>query len=518
MSQITATTGATVNPKRRWLLLAMALALMVTMIDATMVSIALPTIQKDLDLTVIQRSWIINAYLLALAATIAAAAHLSSRLGHRRIFISGLAIFTIASVLCGAAINGTMLIIFRAIAGLGAALIAPTSQALITDAFTGKDRGKALGTYTGVSSAGVILGPILSGSLTGFFGWQWIFYVNLPLGLAILFLTLYADPPEKLEIGSFDWAGLALLVVGLSAVIVALMQGDDWGYASLAFVGMLMLGIVSLTLFGMVEWRIEEPLLALKLFHSRNFLGDSLILFIVRFALFGMAVYTPIFVQEVLGFTPQLAGLATLPCTQMLMLISPRTSKIYNRRGIRFVATLSMGVALLGFLWFALLGFPQQSYWWMLPAYILVGGGIALNITPTLTDLINSVPTEARDRAVGTISTMQQLGGTFSIAILTTVITPLTYHKFAASLAARGLYITREQIQSALPTYILTHKLPPGITIQDIQALKLAFSSALSISFLIIAALLFVGLIIARTILHNTHHEPSDMLIGNAPL
>src|SRR5437660_3495974 len=204
MSQITATTSASVNPRRRWLLLAMALAFMVTMIDATIVSIALPTIQKELNLTSVQRSWIINAYLLALAVTIATAAHFSNRLGHKRVFISGLTIFTIASVLCGAAVNGLMLIIFRAVAGLGAALIAPTSHALLTNAFTGRELGKALGTYTGVSSAGVVLGPILSGSLTGFFGWQWIFYVNLPIGLMILLLTLYANPPEKLERGSFD--------------------------------------------------------------------------------------------------------------------------------------------------------------------------------------------------------------------------------------------------------------------------------------------------------------------------
>ncbi|HEU5228943.1 MAG TPA: DHA2 family efflux MFS transporter permease subunit, partial [Ktedonobacteraceae bacterium] len=471
-----------------------------------------------LDLTASGRSWIINAYLLTLAVTIAAAGHLSSIVGHRRIFLSGIIIFTGASVLCGAANGGIMLITFRAVAGLGAALIAPTSQTIITDTFSSRDHGKALGIYSGVSAAGVVLGPILSGSLTGFFGWRWVFYVNLPIGLAIFLITLYAPPAEKRRQDKIDWAGLILLMVGLLALIIALMQSDDWGHTSPAFLGILTLGLVCLAVFVMIERRIKEPLLDFTLFRNHNFLGNSLIMFIMRFALFGMAVYPPIFVQEVLGFTPQLTGIATLPCTQMLMLISPRTGKLYHRRGIRFVATLSIGLALLGFLWLAILGFPQQSYWWLLPAYIMVGSGIAFNTTPTTTDLIASAPAQNRDQAVGILSTMQQLGGTVSIAILTAVITPLTYNKVTTSLAARGIQITKEQLQSALPTYILTRQLPPGVTLQDLQTLKLSFTAALSIAFLLIAALLLVGLIIARTLLQHARYGQSETLVGEAPL
>lgn len=259
--------------------------------------------------------WIVNAYLLAYTVFVAAAGKFADRLGQRRMFMLGLLTFTGASVVCGLAPNSAVLIAARAVEGLGGAMMTPTSQAIVTNAYPKDERGRALGIYAGVSALGVAMGPLLGGVLTTFAGWEWIFFVNIPVGLAAFFLTRYADPAQDRAQDSepVDWLGLAALIMGLSLFTIAIMESNTWGLSSPSFIETFIGGTALMAAFVWIELRKEYPLLQLRIFKNRDFTADNIVNFFVRFALFGLSVYGPIFVQDVLGFSAFEAGAATLP-------------------------------------------------------------------------------------------------------------------------------------------------------------------------------------------------------------
>ena len=484
--------------RKWWILTAMALGFTMTLIDATVVSVALSTIQRDLHLSGTERSWIVNAYLLALAVTIAAAGKFGDVLGRKRVFLIGLAIFTIASAICGLATDGTTLLLARAVEGIGSALMTPTSQALVSSAFPRNERGRALGIYSGISAMGIALGPLLGGVLTTFLNWRWIFYVNLPIGVLTLLLTLYANPQEEYrsQTGHIDWLGLVSLVCGLSAFIIALMQGSIWGWDSTLFLFVFGAGLSMLVFFARIEWHLPQPLLDLRIFENRNFLGNNLVMFFVRFALFGLSVYLPIFLQDVLNFSSFVAGLATLPATLLLFLASPPAGKLYDKMGARLLLTLGTGGTALSFLWLSLVAFPAQSYLLMLPALLLGGCGIACATGPALTDAMNAAPLTMQGEAAGTLGTVQQVGGAVGVAVVSSIISSLTSSKLLQNLSALGIHMTGSQLDGVL-AQASVNKLPTWVTPQMISAAKDAFSYALSASYLLIVALLLIASVVS---------------------
>lgn len=261
--------------RKGWVLAAMSLGFTMTMIDATIVSVALPTIQRDLALSNTERVWIVNAYLLVLAVSIAVAGKFSDVIGSRKVFLAGLGVFTAMSATCGLAVGVIMLLASRAVQGLGSALMTPTSQAVVTNTFSQAERGRALGIYAGVSAVGVALGPVLGGALTEFISWRAIFFVNIPVGLATWLLTSYARPAEtEARRDSVDWVGLALLVAGLGGVIIALMKAQNWGgIGSAAFLTVFTGGVALLVLFAFAELRSRLPLLELRIFKTATSSG-----------------------------------------------------------------------------------------------------------------------------------------------------------------------------------------------------------------------------------------------------
>ncbi len=424
--------------------MAMALGFTMTLIDAIVVSVALSTIQRDLHLSGTERSWVVNAYLLALAVTVEAAGKFGDVLGRKRVFLVGLTIFTGTSAICGLATDGTTLLLACAVEGIGSALMTPTSQALVSSAFSRNGRGQALDIYSGISAMGITLGPLLGGILTTFLNWRWIFYINLPIGVLTLLLTLYANPQEEYmqQAEHVDWPGLASLVCGLSAVIIALMQGSIWGWNSALFLFVCGTGLIILVFFTIIELRVPQPLLDVRLFENRNFLGDNLVMFLVRFALFGLSVYLPIFLQNVLGFSTFVAGLATLPATLLLFLAAPRAGKLYDKAGARLLLTLGTSGTALSFLWLSLVAFPAQSYLLMLPALLLCGCGIACATGPALTDAMNATPLTMRGQTAGTLGTVQQVGGAVGVAVITSIVSSLTSSKLLQNLSGLGVHMT----------------------------------------------------------------------------
>jgi EmrB/QacA subfamily drug resistance transporter len=485
-------TGEQHPVRKKWVLFSMSLAFTMTMIDATIVTVALPTIQRELALSNTERVWIVNAYLLAYTVFVAAAGKFADRLGQRRIFMLGLLTFTGASIAAGFAPDGTTLIIARAIEGLGGAMMTPTSQAIVTSAYPKDERGRALGIYAGVAALGVAMGPLFGGILTTFAGWEWIFFVNVPIGVAAFFLTRYANPAQDRapDVQPVDWLGLATLVLGLSGFTIALMESGNWGLSSPAFFITFFGGILLIVMFVWIELKKEYPLLQLRIFKNRDFTADNLVNFFVRFALFGLSVYGPIFVQDVLGFSAFEAGAATLPATIMLFLVAPRAGKAYDRIGARPLLSSGSLIVAVGFLWLAgVLHF--QSYIWMVPAYLIAGVGVGFTMSPALTDGMNAAPADQRGEAAGIIGTVQQLGGTIGTAVITAVLMPLFVNKLASSLGT-----TTQAVQTAL-AQSQGGSLPSTVSPQTISAAKEAFSFSLAISFAVVVAVMIVSFLIA---------------------
>jgi len=474
--------------RKNWVLFSMSLAFAMTMIDATIITVALPTIQRELALTNTERVWIVNAYLLAYTVFVAASGKFADRLGQRRVFMYGLFVFTASSVAAGLAPNATVLIIARALEGLGGAMMTPTSQAIVTNTFPRSERGHALGIYAGVSALGVAAGPLLGGVLTSFAGWEWIFFVNVPVGLAAFFLTRYANPARGRAPDSepVDWTGLAALMLGLSLFTIAIMESDSWGFGSARFLSFLIVGVAVMALFVRLELRKEHPLLQLRIFRDRDFTADNIVNFFMRFALFGLSVYGPVFVQDVLGFSAFEAGAATLPATVMLFLVSPWSGKTYDRVGARPLLSSGSLIIAAGFLWLSAV-LHLQSYLWMLPAYIIAGFGVGLVGSPALTDAMNAAPDDMRGQAAGVIGTIQQFGGTMGTAVLTAVLTPLFAGRLASSIGS-----TSQAVQTAL-AHSQGGSLPTQISPETITAAKDAFASSLATSYIIVIAVMLVA-------------------------
>jgi MFS family permease len=305
----------------------------------------------------------------------------------------------------------------------------------------------------------------------------------------------YARPPEtEARREPVDWVGLALLVAGLGAVIIALMQAQSWGgIGSAAFLIVFIGGVALLVLFVVAELRSQRPLLELRIFKNRNFLGDNLVMMIMRFSLFGMSVYAPIFTQDVLGFSSFEAGLASMPSTIMLFITSPWAGKLYDRVGARILIVAGTLGAAGAFAWFAAFAFPKQSYAWMVPALVLAGVGIGLIQSPALTDAMNAAPARMRGQAAGIIGTTQQIGGTFGVGVLTAILTPLFLTNLVANLNDVGIQTTEQQVNARV---LAEAGGGAPFSPQEIEAAKAAFSSALATSYWFIVGLLLVALLV----------------------
>jgi EmrB/QacA subfamily drug resistance transporter len=422
----------TAGNRQRWILATMTGALSMVLIDETVVGVALPTIQRELHMSPSGLQWVVNAYLLALASCVAVGGRLGELLGQARMFRLGAAAFIAASAGCGLAGSGAWLIAARAVQGLGAAAMTPASGAIVINTFSASDRGRAVGTYAGISMISLALAPLLGGLLTQGVTWRAVFWVNIPIGLAMLILARLSLPADDPERGAaMDWRGAAMLVPGLVMIVLALMQAAQWGWTSWATLTLLGLGTALLAAFTLTEPRSSSPLLQLKLFGSRNFSVGTTVLGCVQFALTGLAVFGPIYVQEILGFDPITAGLALLPLMMPLLLLSPAAGRTYDRLGPRALVTAGAALLGAGLMWSAaVLGLLR--YGWLLPGLVLTGIGIALVMTPASTDAMNTAPPAWRGQAQGVVQTLRHLGGTVGLAIMSVVVASIQRARLTA--------------------------------------------------------------------------------------
>jgi EmrB/QacA subfamily drug resistance transporter len=398
----------------------MTAGLTVVFFDLTAVSVALPSIRRDLGGSHAELAWVMNAFLLALAALAAVGGRLGDLAGRRPVLVGSLCLFSLASLACGLAPSEGWLIAARAAQGIAAAAVIPTTTAVVSDAFGEAERGRALGIYIGVASLFLSIGPLVGGALSELASWRWVFFFNVPVAAVTVAGTLRyvrADR-RRLEPGGLDLIGGAMLVLGLGAVVLALMQGRAWDWTSGPTLGLLAGGALLLALFPRVQSRRSPPILPLPLLRERVYVGAAVVVLCARFVAVGALVLSAIYLQDELGFGPLHAGLAMLPATIPTVLIAPAAGVVTDRVGARLCATVGAVLLAASLLVLGLLarGGEYAELW---PGLIGFGIGIGLVTVATTTAGMGVAAPRERGEAAGLLATARHVGGTLGLAAMT---------------------------------------------------------------------------------------------------
>ena len=402
---------------RWWILGALGSALGLFSLDETVVGVALPTIQHDLGLTIIQAHWVVNIYLLVLAGLTATSGRLCDLLGYKRIFTGGLAFFAATSVACGFAQDVVWILAARALQGVGAALIFPASMAMMAVIFPPEERGKAFGTTF------MMLGPLVGGFLTETLSWRWIFWINPPVVLVAIVIVLvnWQDPPRETMKSRFDYGGLGSLIGGLGLVVFALMQGPDLGWSNpwvwITFVN----GLLALGVFLLWEARRASPLIEVDLLKRPSFAAFNLMVFTGQFTKIAIIVIAALYFQQKLGMSPLIAGVALLASGIPQPLSAVLGGHISDRFGSRLPSLYSLSATAVVFLWIAL-AIQWENYWLIFPALVLWGVTNAQVFIPALRGGVNTVAQDKQGQVGGIMLTAQLLGGTVGMAICSALL------------------------------------------------------------------------------------------------
>jgi EmrB/QacA subfamily drug resistance transporter len=401
-----------------WVLTATILGSSLVFIDSTVVSLALPVIQRELSATALQMQWVIEAYTLVLGALMLLCGALGDRYGRKRLFVAGVIVFAIGSVLCGVAPNINALVAARVLQGVGGTMLAPASLAILGACFTGAARGKAIGTWSAMTAIASTLGPVLGGVIIDHLGWRWAFYINIPVAVAVTIITLVHVPESRDDdaTGSLDILGSFLITAGLGLVVYAFVTSGSSGWDATTIVT-LVLGTIAIVAFLRVESVVKQPVLPLKLFASRAFSGLNAMTFLLYGALGALFYFLPFVLIQVDGFSATRAGLAMLPFVVLMVTLSRYSGGLVYRLGARTLLTAGPAVAALGFAGFALL--PDLHYWTgIFPSILLFGVGMGLTVSPLTTTLLDSVPPGHVGLASGINNAVSRVAGLLAIAIL----------------------------------------------------------------------------------------------------
>ncbi len=404
--------------RRWWTLLATCVAMFMLLLDITIVNVALPDIQRDLGATFSDLQWVVDAYTLTLAALLLTAGSLGDRLGRRRVFAVGFGIFTVASLLCGLATDPTMLNLFRAIQGVGAAGMLATTLALIAQEFHGPERATAFGIWGATIGGAVAIGPLVGGALTEGLGWEWIFFVNVPIGIAAIALTQTKVGESRApDAEAVDWPGVVTFSASLFLLVFALIRGNPEGWSSTLIAGSLSGSAVLMLAFLAIQLRSDHPMLELGLFRKPAFVGVSLVSFALHSGMFAMFLYITIYVQNVLGFSPLEAGLRFLPITLLSFFVAPVAGKLLNRVPARVFFATGMGLIGVGLL--LMRGLSVDSEWTaLLAGFLFAGAGIGLTNPAIGSVAVGVVEPIKAGMASGINNTFRQVGTATGIAAL----------------------------------------------------------------------------------------------------
>jgi EmrB/QacA subfamily drug resistance transporter len=407
--------------KTLWTFVITSVALFMVTLDNLVVTMALPSIRLDLGATIEDLEWTVNAYTLSFAVLLLTGAALGDRFGRRRLFAAGLGIFTIASAAAALAPNVESLIAARAVQGVGGAIITPLTLTILSAAVPAEKRGLALGAWGGIGGLGIALGPVIGGAVVEGLSWQWIFWLNVPIGivlapLAARRLTESLGPDSRL-----DLPGLGLVSVGLFGIVLGLVRGNAAGWGSAEILGSLGLGAALVVAFVLWELRTKAPMLPMRFFRNRTFAATNLASLFMFFGMFGSIFLLAQFLQTVQGYSPLSAGLRTLPWTAMPIFVAPIAGALSDRIGGRPLMAVGLAMQAIGLGWLAMISSPTVPYGSLVPAFVVSGIGMALFFAPVANVVLSSVRREEEGKASGTNNAIRELGGVFGVAVLASV-------------------------------------------------------------------------------------------------
>jgi EmrB/QacA subfamily drug resistance transporter len=493
---------------RKWWTLAVSCAaIFMLLLDVTVVNVALPDIRRDLDASFSDLQWVVDAYALTLAALLLTAGSLADLLGRRRVFAAGLAAFTVASLLCGLAPTPLALNLARAFQGVGGAVMWATSLALIAQEFQGRERGTAFGIWGAITGVAIAIGPLVGGILTDTLGWEWIFFLNVPVGVAAFLITWtrVAESRDP-EARGVDWGGLLTFSGALVMLIFALIRGNEEGWSSPLIVGLLSGSIALLVLFVLCELRVERPMLDLSLFRKPTFAGASIVAFALSASSFAMFLYLTLYLQNILGFTPLETGVRVLPITLLAFAVAPVAGKLSAVVPARAIMAVGLGLAGLGL---ALMhGLTGSSEWTaLLAGFILIGAGIGA-VNPSLVSTAVGVVSTARSgMASGINTTFRQVGIATGIAAFGAIFQHSVTERASALLAGTPADVggSGEGIARDLATgdWRSIETASPPARRAIMEAAPDAFVSGLNDIFLVGAVLAFTGAVLAIVLIRQ---------------
>ena len=459
--------------RKWWTLAALSFALFMIMLDNTIVNVALPSIQRDLDIGISELEWVVTGYALSFAVLMLTGGKLADMYGRRRVFLLGLAVFSLSSLACGLAGSADLLIGARVAQGVGAAFMMPATLSIISATFPPRERGAALGTWAGVSAVALAIGPLVGGLITEHISWHWIFYVNVPVGVLAIVATLVIVPESRdpSHEQRLDVPGLLVSGAGLLALAYALIEGNHSGWSSPTILSLFAIAAVALVAFVLLELHQRLPMMDLSLFRQGTFAGANIVALLVSLAMFGVFFFVSLYMQNILGYSAVEAGATFLPMTVLIILVAPIAGKASDRFGSRWLMATGMTLVASSLLLYARLE-AGSSFWDVLPGLVTGGIGMAMSMSPMTAAALSAVPVDKAGVGSGILNTFRQVGGALGIAIMGAILA----ERSGAALAAGA---SREE----------------------------AFMAGFTRSLYVAAAFAFAAAVIA-VLLVRTHHEP----------
>ncbi len=411
------------STRRNWTLAIVSIALFMGVLDNLVVTVALPSIRRSFGASIQSLEWTVNAYVLAYAVLLLTGAALGDRFGRKRMFLVGLTLFTGASAAAALAPSAATLVAARAAQGAGAAIVTPLTLTLLAAAFPDERRGLALGVWSGVSGIAVALGPLVGGAVIESISWHWIFWINVPIGLALIPVAARMLAESHGPATRLDLRGLLLASFGLFGVVFGLVRSQSLGWSAPAVYGTLVAGVALLVAFVAWERRVEQPMLPMEFFARRSFAVTNVVSLTMYFGMFGSIFFLSQYLQVVLGDSPLQAGLKMLVWTGATMLVAPLAGVFSQRYGSRPFMIAGLLSQALGLGWLAAVITTHLAYSTMIVPFVLAGGGMALVFAPSANAVLSSVRDDQAGQASGANNAIREIGGVLGVAVLATVFT-----------------------------------------------------------------------------------------------
>jgi EmrB/QacA subfamily drug resistance transporter len=488
-----------------WVLIATILGSSMAFIDGSVVNVALPVIQRDLNATATDVQWIVEAYSLFLASLILVGGSLGDLFGRRRVFTIGVALFVVASFICGIASNILVLIISRAIQGVGGALLVPGSLAIISASFSVEQRGRAIGTWSGFTAITSIIGPVLGGVFVQYISWRGVFFLNIPLAIIVLIIAFWKVPESRNEqsSGHIDWWGTLLVTLGLGLVVYSLIEAGSSGFGNPTILAGLIIGMIALVSFFFVEAHSPAPIVSLRLFRSPTFCGANILTFLLYGAMGSMSYFLPFNLIRVQGYPPTFAGAAFVPFILIMFLLSRWAGGLVHRYGAKLPLVLGPLITAVGFALYALPGISNGAgdYWFtFFPAIVVQGLGMTITVAPLSTAIMGAVEQRNAGAASGINNAVSRTASLLAIAILGIVVLAVFTNTLDHGLATLNVSSSVRQLIDAQNTRLTGITIPTSNVSQATQAaLKGTVDQAFISSFRVVA-LICSGLAIASAL------------------